>query len=811
MAAEDEIRVKDVTPTIDAFRTGDKMLIDGPSGTANMSKDTLLELTAQNSLEKNKDYIFSESLYAFDIYPMATTGYYIATNQGVGQTIDYTPVSNSPMSFVVYPCKIGQSFHIVGRGGSTPRLWCFVDASDKIVSVAEDGAIAYTPGIEVTAPADGKLIVNTSKTLDTGDPTPSVFVRLKTTDEINHVKDKTFIYEDVFIVDGTNANKYITTNGNVGSTIDYTPTTGASYAFCVFDCKRLDTFKIKGEGANAPRLWCFVDSSDKIVCNSASGATTGDGEITLTAPVDGKLIVNLVYSSAHYVKKEIAVSSKVTEIETDVAKNKTDIAALNNQASMWKDLFQPNAQQRYYIPTNLNIGDIVSFVPVSIPNFSFLVLDCSAGDVFKIRGSGGNAPRLWCFVDNTNKVLSVAVSSAATGADYITLVAEQNGKLIVNAITAPSSGNEPNVLVLQTCQDAKKELADKVGYFVKSELLVDYTPYEEVNDVLANVSTSSEQVIFDIYDAMDELIAVNSSMITKYDAATITDLTYPRYANGISSGDPDYLETPAYKVYAYKISSHTDRGNQFALPKKKLLLVSGVHGPEHRACINTLAFINHLVNNPSDDIFGLLSRVEFWFVPCVNGYGIIHETRTNANGVDINRSFGTKYWQVEGNPGDNTYSGATPDTEFETLLIEGMYNYVKPDFFVDHHCTPTPGNTQFYTESPSYNVLLRSMKAVTEISRFDIKNFPTDFGTKFQLFVSTNPLQVPNGLQKNAGMGDVWFYEHGVEAATIEMFGYINFENGGQVDLTGHRGTNYWKVMEYILRNQLCNYLQIVL
>lgn len=50
MAAEEEIRVKDVTPTIDAFRTGDKMLIDGPSGTANMSKDTLLTLTAQNAL-----------------------------------------------------------------------------------------------------------------------------------------------------------------------------------------------------------------------------------------------------------------------------------------------------------------------------------------------------------------------------------------------------------------------------------------------------------------------------------------------------------------------------------------------------------------------------------------------------------------------------------------------------------------------------------------------------------------------------------------------------------------------------------------
>jgi hypothetical protein len=310
---------------------------------------------------------------------------------------------------------------------------------------------------------------------------------------------------------------------------------------------------------------------------------------------------------------------------------------------------------------------------------------------------------------------------------------------------------------------------------------------------------------------MDALIAANPTLITKYDAAELTDLNYPSYANGIGDSDPDYEETPAYKTYAYKISYPGTSGNRFALPKKKLLLVAGVHGPEHFACINTLALINHIVTNPSDDLFGLLSRVEFWFVPCVNGYGIIHQTRTNANGVDINRNFGTKYWQVSGVPGDNTYSGASADSEFETQLIEGLRSYVQPNFFVDHHCTPTPTNSQFYTESPSYNVLTRSMKAVAQISRFYTKNDPEDFGTKFQLFVGTNPLELPNGLQNHPGMGDVWYYENGVESATIEMLGYINYQNGGQYTTPGKRGPNYWKVQEYCLRNQLVNYLAVVL
>ncbi len=48
MATDDEIRIKDIVPSIDAFRTGDCIVVDGPSGTANMAKDSLLAITAQN-------------------------------------------------------------------------------------------------------------------------------------------------------------------------------------------------------------------------------------------------------------------------------------------------------------------------------------------------------------------------------------------------------------------------------------------------------------------------------------------------------------------------------------------------------------------------------------------------------------------------------------------------------------------------------------------------------------------------------------------------------------------------------------------
>lgn len=46
-------RIKDLATSITTFRTGDVIAVDGPDGTAKMSKNTLLELTAQNALAGN--------------------------------------------------------------------------------------------------------------------------------------------------------------------------------------------------------------------------------------------------------------------------------------------------------------------------------------------------------------------------------------------------------------------------------------------------------------------------------------------------------------------------------------------------------------------------------------------------------------------------------------------------------------------------------------------------------------------------------------------------------------------------------------
>jgi hypothetical protein len=54
-------RISQLTNTITAFRTGDVIPVDGPSGTAKMSKDSLLQETAQNTIAENVANEFDEN------------------------------------------------------------------------------------------------------------------------------------------------------------------------------------------------------------------------------------------------------------------------------------------------------------------------------------------------------------------------------------------------------------------------------------------------------------------------------------------------------------------------------------------------------------------------------------------------------------------------------------------------------------------------------------------------------------------------------------------------------------------------------
>ena len=91
----------------------------------------------------------------------------------------------------------------------------------------------------------------------------------------------------------------------------------------------------------------------------------------------------------------------------------------------------------YYITDNVSAGVTVDLTPVASSTFNnggYAIYNCQAGDVFIINGNGGSSARLWCFIDSSNKRLTVA-NSGASGSDLVITAPENAAKLIINSQT----------------------------------------------------------------------------------------------------------------------------------------------------------------------------------------------------------------------------------------------------------------------------------------------------------------------------------------------------------------------------------------
>lgn len=101
-----------------------------------------------------------------------------------------------------------------------------------------------------------------------------------------------------------------------------------------------------------------------------------------------------------------------------------------------------------------------------------------------------------------------------------------------------------------------------------------------------------------------------------------------------------------------------------------ILVVGVVHGdePQGEDLIN-----RYLAGNES----GML------FIPSLNPDGKQLGRRTNSNGVDINRNFPTKNWELTQK--DNYFGGESPASEIETKFLINVIEEYKPKLILTLH------------------------------------------------------------------------------------------------------------------------------
>ena len=77
-------------------------------------------------------------------------------------------------------------------------------------------------------------------------------------------------------------------------------------------------------------------------------------------------------------------------------------------------------------------------------------------------------------------------------------------------------------------------------------------------------------------------------------------------------------------------------------------------------------------------------ETDIWVIGAANPDGLARATRTNADGVDLNRNFPWR-WRASGRPGDRYYSGPRAQSEPETRILVHLIEHLRPQITIWFH------------------------------------------------------------------------------------------------------------------------------
>ena len=107
------------------------------------------------------------------------------------------------------------------------------------------------------------------------------------------------------------------------------------------------------------------------------------------------------------------------------------------------------------------------------------------------------------------------------------------------------------------------------------------------------------------------------------------------------------------------------------LENPKVFIIGVFHGDEPQGKCLIEKYLDTVVNT------------KLLFVPCLNEFGFENNVRTNINGVDLNRNFPTKNWELTAK--NEYYGGPSPASEEETRFIIDLVEKYNPKVILTLH------------------------------------------------------------------------------------------------------------------------------
>jgi len=146
--------------------------------------------------------------------------------------------------------------------------------------------------------------------------------------------------------------------------------------------------------------------------------------------------------------------------------------------------------------------------------------------------------------------------------------------------------------------------------------------------------------------------------------------------------------TGHYSIQGQPILRTRFDGVQGVKPTGRVLLIGGVHGDELSAVSIVFEWLQYLRDNHDGEFI--------WdVVPVMNpdGFFAADASRTNANGVDLNRNMPTtdwaggalRYWRERAKGSPRKFPGDSPGSEPETRWLVAEIDHFKPDMIITVH------------------------------------------------------------------------------------------------------------------------------
>lgn len=137
----------------------------------------------------------------------------------------------------------------------------------------------------------------------------------------------------------------------------------------------------------------------------------------------------------------IAISTNsANRVELTIGKQIVVVPSVNELETVWfnlgNNIARPIIMEPGYIICNGAAGTVVDLTPVFHSTYKCSVVDCNEKEVVYIQGKGGNADRLYCFIDAENKVISSATANMNQETPLRLTAPLHTAKLIINDETA---------------------------------------------------------------------------------------------------------------------------------------------------------------------------------------------------------------------------------------------------------------------------------------------------------------------------------------------------------------------------------------